>query len=156
MLPRLTGGHLLIAALVISATSAPLSAQPTAVSPDTADSTSANKPGVDPRFMIRVLPAVGMGAAGAFAGGLLGLGRVRSEGWAPLAVGVLAGGTLGSAIGAAALKGRGLCTENRRFWRALAGATLGLAAGIAIVRNEHHVGWLATIPLGSVMFMTRC
>lgn len=157
VLPRLTFGPLLIAALAISGTSAPLSGQPTtAVSPNTTDSTSANKPGVDPRFMIRVFPAVGMGAVGAFAGGLLSVGGRKSHDLDALVIGVLAGGTLGSALGAAALKGRGLCTENQRFWRGLAGATLGLAAGIALVRNERQVGWLATIPFGSVMFMTPC
>ena len=156
---RTTIQRLLIAAFAISATSAPLSAQaPNAVSPDTTDTASVEKPGVDPRFLLRVLPAVGMGAAGAFLGGLVGGAR----GFSPdrpgaLAIGFLAGATLGSAIGAAAPKGRGLCTENQRFWRGLAGASVGLAASLAIARSEpDRAIWLATIPVGSVMFMTRC
>ncbi len=69
----------------------------------------------------------------------------------------LVGGTLGSAVGAAAAKGRGVCTANVRFWRALAGGSLGLATGIAIVRNGHdHPVWLATIPVGSVMSLMHC
>jgi hypothetical protein len=157
MMPLRTIRQLLIAAFAISATSAPLSGQAApAASPDTIGTSSAEKRGVDPRFLMRVFPAIAMGAAGAFVGGLIGTGGRNSDGWGALVTGVLAGGTLGSAIGAAWHQGRGLCTQNQRFWRALAGATLGLGIGVAIVRDEAHVAWLGAIPVGSVLFLTRC
>jgi hypothetical protein len=147
--------ELLIAAFAISGMGAPLSGQTASSAlPDTLGASSAEKRGVDPRFLIRVFPAAGIGAAFGFLGGLVGMGT--DDGWGGLAIGVLAGGTLGSAIGAAWPQGRGLCTQNGRFWRALAGATLGLVTGVAIVREQRHVAWLGVIPVGSLLFLTRC
>jgi len=156
-MPSRTMRQLLIAALAVSATSGTLTGQaPPAPSADTIETRSVGKRGVDPRFLLRIVPAAAMGAGGGFLGGLIGMGA-NNDGWGGLVIGVLAGGTLGSAIGAAAPKGRGVCTPNARFWRALAGATLGLGTGIAIVRNApSHPAWLATIPIGSVMLLMEC
>jgi len=157
---RLRIHWLLLAAFAIGGTSARLSAQASAaVSTDTTDTARLETGGVDPRFLVRVFPAVGMGAAGAFLGGLGGLvAGYSTESLGVVVLGLIGGATLGSAMGAAAPKGRGLCTENQRFWRALAGATLGMAAGASIVWNEpeRYPLFAATIPVGSVMFLTRC
>ena len=157
---RLRIHWLLLAAFAIGGTSARLSAQaPAAVSTDTTDTARLETGDVDPRFLVRVFPAVGMGAAGAFLGGLGGLvAGYSTESLGVVVLGLIAGATVGGAMGAAAPKGRGLCTENQRFWRALAGATLGLAAGASVVWNEpeRYPLFAATIPVGSVMLLTHC
>ncbi|HWL40472.1 MAG TPA: hypothetical protein VNO75_09555 [Gemmatimonadaceae bacterium] len=151
----------LTAIVTTGAASTSLSAQESqlvgAQAPDTAAVNTATH---DPRFLVRVLPAVGVGLAGTFLGGLVGLmggGCLCGDGLGFISTTLLAGATIGSAVGAAAPKGRGICTDGQRFRRALAGATLGLASTLAIARNDpDRIAVAATIPLGSVMLMTKC
>lgn len=116
--------------------------------------------GADPNFIVRIVPGIAMGLAGTFVGGLTGLiapGCMCGNDFGIFPIAVLTGATLGTAIGAGAPKGRGLCSEGERFRRAFGGATLGLAAGVAFMRTEKIPGaWAATIPLGSVVFMRKC
>jgi hypothetical protein len=73
---------------------------------------------------------------------------------------LLAGGvgaTVGSAIGAAMPRGRGLCTGSERFGKGLGGATLGLVAGIGFMMIPPlEPAFIVTIPVGSILFMRNC
>jgi len=64
---------------------------------------------------------------------------------------VFLGGIAGSVYGAAAPRGRGLCTGGQRFRKGVGGAFLGALVG-AIVPPM----MLVTIPTGSAMFMKDC
>ncbi|MEX2109048.1 MAG: hypothetical protein WD802_00395 [Gemmatimonadaceae bacterium] len=159
-------GALSIAATVASVTSAPLSAQtlaPLAYSQSVSRDSSVDN---DSRIAFRLVTAAVVGAAGAAALGRIGYERDRncpscgdpdSPGFVGAVLGVLAGGTIGSAIGAALPRGRGLCHGGERFARTLGGATLGLAAGIGLFMVPTlEGGFIVTIPVGSVLFMRRC
>lgn len=119
----------------------------------------------DARVWQRFISATVVGAAGAVTLGAIGAqvgGRCRGsctdiEGVAETVFGILVGGTIGSAIGAAMPRGRGLCTGGDRLGRGLAGAGLGLLAGIGfILVPPLEPAFIVTIPVGSVLFMRKC
>lgn len=162
-------GSLLIAAVTVAGTSTtlvaqtliPLAAQSHPTPPD-------SSAGPDPQFLARIVPGALGGVAGAAVLGFAGYaiagkcsGNADYCGYRSLALiipGILVGGIVGSAAGAAAPRGRGLCTGGQRFRRALAGATLGGLAGFALMAGGGPLafGFVVTDPIGSVVFMRRC
>jgi hypothetical protein len=122
----------------------------------------------DARVLQRLVSATVVGAMGAVTLGAAirhGIGYRCSRyctdpdapGFVETVLGVLAGGTIGSAIGASLPHGRGLCTGGQRLGRGLAGASLGLVAGIGFFMVPAlEPAFMVTIPVGSVMFMRRC
>lgn len=153
-------------ATVTMAMSATLSAQtlaPLAFSQSVARDSSVDN---DSRIAFRLVTATVVGAASAAALGRIGYERDRncpscgdpdSPGFVGAMLGVLAGGTIGSAIGAALPRGRGLCHGGERFARTLGGASLGLVAGIGLMMVPGlEPGFMVTIPVGSVLFMRKC
>lgn len=118
-----------------------------------------NKVGRDPDYRKRVRPAVMGGLAGAVAlGGIMYMAALGCEGgdkcdgsYIVIIPAALLGGIVGSAYGAAAPRGRGLCTPAQRFGMGMGGAFLGALAGIPVFPVL-----VATVPMGSVMFMRNC
>jgi len=119
----------------------------------------------DARLGLRYVSATVVGAVGAVTLGTIAYqaGRRCSggcsdiEGLVETYLGVFIGATVGSAIGAALPRGRGLCTGSERFGRGMAGAGLGLLAGIGFfLIPPLQPAFIVTIPVGSVMFMRKC
>jgi hypothetical protein len=117
----------------------------------------------DPNHARRLLPAALGGLGGAVGFGVLASGIVGCPGsdcYGAIAVVIPAailGGILGSATGASAHAGRGLCTRAQRFGMGVGGALLGAVAGVGLALVPPlFLGMVATIPAGSVMFMRRC
>lgn len=125
--------------------------------------------GADPYYSARLGSAAIAGLLGAAAGGGAGyliagkcprsyVDQCEFHGWTQIGIGLLVGGILGSAAGAAWPEGRRLCGRGQRFRRSLAGATLGALAGVGLSFAPLPFGFgiIGTIPVGSVMFMRRC
>ena len=115
----------------------------------------------DPKYLARVGPAAVVGLVGAMALGATAsaVTPCRGDCYGQLAVVLTAGlfgGILGSAAGAAAPRGRGLCTGVQRFGMGVGGAFLGALAGLPLGTVSGPFGLLVTVPVGSVMFMRRC
>jgi hypothetical protein len=147
--------------------SAALSAQTASPVAFSYSSTQDTKLESDPRISHRLVTGAIGGLAGAAILGTIGyqLGKdchsscldPDSPGFIETAFGILVGGTIGSAIGAALPQGRGLCGGGQRFARTLAGASVGLATGIGLAMVPPlGFGFVATIPIGSVLFMRKC
>ena len=107
--------------------------------------------------VVGAVGAVTLGTIAAQVGGRCNGGCSDIEGLAETILGVFIGATVGSAIGAALPRGRGLCTGGGRFGRGMAGAGLGLLAGIGFfLVPPLEPAFIVTIPVGSVMFMRKC
>jgi hypothetical protein len=122
----------------------------------------------DPAYLSRAIPGFFVGAAGALAGGLLGLavaGKCNEtgdvcefHGIGELVVGGVIGAIAGSALGASIPIGRALCAQGERFRKGLVGAALGGLVGIGLGAVSTPLGLSAviTVPVGAATEMRKC
>jgi hypothetical protein len=117
----------------------------------------------DPNYLKRIAPAAVVGIGSAIALGAVAHELTDCSGdscygafFGVALPAALFGGIIGSAAGAAAPRGRGLCTGLQRFGMGVGGAFLGTLAGFPLAMATGPFGMMATVPIGSVMFMRRC
>jgi hypothetical protein len=117
----------------------------------------------DPKHLNRLVPAAFIGIASAVALGTATYAIADCSGddcygamFGLALPAALFGGIVGSAVGAAAPRGRGLCTGMQRFGMGLGGAFLGALAGLPLAYVSGPFGMFVTVPTGSVLFMRRC